>query len=178
MPMSQYFTGQIMMGGYAFAPKSFAYCDGRLMPLSQYQALFSLLGIQYGGNGTTTFGLPDLRSRVPVAYGKSVDGSWNPTPMQIGASGGAESVTLTAAQLPAHSHVLQASTSTGAAKNPSGAVIGSIGTPLYGDGTTNPVMLNGQTCAAAGGSQPHPNMQPYAVINFCIALAGIFPSRN
>ena len=176
--MSQYFLGQIMMGGYSFAPKSFAYCDGRLLPLMQNQALFSLIGVQYGGNGSTTFALPDLRSRVPVAYGTSIDAGWQPPPMQIGESAGAESVTLTVAQLPSHTHVLQASSNTGVAKNPAGGVIGNIVTPLYGDGTTNPVMLNAQTCGTAGGSQPHPNVQPYAVINFCIALQGIFPSRN
>lgn len=176
--MSEYFLGQIMMGGYAFAPKSFAYCDGRAMPLMQNQALFSLIGTQYGGNGNTTFCLPDLRGRVPVAYGTSVDGGWSPSPMDIGQSSGTETVTLTEAQLPAHAHVLQASTSAGVAKNPRGGIIGNIDTPLYGDGTANPVMLNAQTCAPAGSAQPHPNMQPYTVLNFCIALSGIFPARN
>lgn len=176
--MSDYFMGQIIMAGFSFAPKTFAHCDGRLMSIAQNQALYSLLGTQFGGDGITTFGLPDMRGRAPVAYGTSVDQAWQPTPMTMGQQGGTETVTLNLAQLPSHTHLLQGSSTSGQVKNPTNAVIGSTTNALYGDASSNVVTLDTRTCGAAGGNQPHPNMQPYSVVNFCIALTGIFPSRG
>lgn len=176
--MSEFYIGQIMMAGYAFAPKYFAQCNGQLLPIAQNQALFSLLGTQYGGNGTTTFALPDLRSRTPVDYGTSVDPGWQPPPMQIGQTGGVENVTLLPTQLPAHGHTLGGTSATGNTKNPTGGLFGSNSVALFGSANGAAVPLNPATCGASGNSQAHPNLQPYEVINFCIALQGIFPSRN
>jgi len=180
--VSEFFIGQIMMCGFGFAQKFFAQCNGQLLPIAQNQALFSLLGTQFGGNGTINFGLPDLRSRTPIGYASSVDPSWNPPPVQIGQAAGSENVTLLSSQLPAHVHAMNASTSSGNNRNPGSRLYGtstSTASPpnLYGGGSA-PVPLNPQTVAPAGGNQPHPNLQPYSVINFCIALSGIYPSRN
>ena len=174
--MSEFFIGQIMMTGFSFAPKSWAQCNGQLLPIAQNQALFSLLGTQYGGNGITNFALPDLRSRTPVGYASSV---------QIGQSSGAENVTLLSTNLPSHTHSVNASTTAGDNRNPSTRVFAtstntSPNAPvnMYAPSTGALVPLNAQTVSPTGGNQPHPNLQPYSVINFCIALSGIFPSRN
>ncbi|HPT56229.1 MAG TPA: tail fiber protein [Casimicrobium sp.] len=181
--MSEHFIGQIMMAGFNFAPKNWALCNGQVMPIQQYTALFSLLGTQYGGNGTTNFALPDLRSRTPIGYATSVDPSWQPPSVQIGQAAGVENVTLLSTNLPAHAHTVNAVTGAGTSRNPA--------TRLYAtstDSTTPAASLyaapgalvpqNPQTVGVAGGNQPHPNMQPYSVLNFCVALSGIFPSRN
>jgi microcystin-dependent protein len=175
--MSEFFIGQIMACGFNFAPKYFAQCNGQLLPINQNQALFSLLGTQYGGNGTTNFALPDLRSRTPIGYAGSVDPGWQPPGVQIGQTGGAENVTLLSTQLPSHTHTLSASTTAGETRNPSGALVGAAGAALYGT-PGSLVPLNPATIGIAGNTQPHPNLQPYLAINFCIALQGIFPSRN
>jgi len=181
--MSEFFIGQIMMAGFNFAPRFFALCNGQLLPIAQNQALFSLLGTQYGGNGTTNFALPDLRSRTPIGYASSVDPSWQPPSVSIGQSGGQESVTLLGVNLPSHTHAAQASTSPGDNRSPFDRVFatstgGSPPANLYGPSNGALVSLNAQSVASAGGNQPHPNLQPYTVINFCIALSGVFPSRN
>ncbi|WP_312345249.1 tail fiber protein [Stenotrophomonas acidaminiphila] len=181
--MSEFFLGQIMMAGFNFAPKYWALCNGQLLPINQNQALFSLLGTQYGGNGTTNFALPDLRSRTPVGYASSVDPSWQPPPVQIGETGGSENVTLLSTHLPAHTHSMNASTTNGDNRIPGGRVFGTSTSTatapnLYAASTGPVVPQNPQTVATAGGSLPHPNLQPYSVINFCIALQGIFPPRN
>ena len=176
--MSEKFLGQIMMAGFGFAPRFMALCNGQLLAINQNQALFSLLGTQYGGNGTTTFALPDLRGRTPIGYASSVDPSWQPPSVQIGQAGGVENVTLLSTNLPAHTHTAMASTGAGATRNPRNAVYGTTTDPLHAPSTGAQVPLNPQTLAPAGGNQAHPNMQPYGVVNFCIALAGIFPSRN
>ncbi|HEX4853077.1 phage tail protein [Arenimonas sp.] len=176
--MSEKFIGQIMMAGFGFAPRFMAQCNGQLLPIAQNQALFSLLGTQYGGNGTTNFALPDLRGRTPIGYASSVDPSWQPPSVQIGQAAGVENVTLLSTNLPAHTHSAMASTSAGATRNPRNAVYGTTTVPLHAPSSGAVVPLNPQTLAPAGGNQPHPNMQPYGVINFCIALSGIFPSRN
>lgn len=181
--MSEFFIGQIMMSGFNFAPKYFALCNGQLLPINQNQALFSLLGTQFGGNGTTNFALPDLRSRTPVSYASSVDPGWQPPSVQIGQTGGVENVTLLSTNLPAHNHNVNATTTNGNNRIPSSRVYAtSINTttaiPLYASSSGPLVAMNPQTVAATGGNQPHPNMQPYTTINFCIALQGIFPSRN
>lgn len=181
--MSEFFIGQIMMAGFNFAPKYWALCNGQMLPIAQNQALFSLLGTQYGGNGTTNFALPDLRSRTPVGYASSVDPSWQPPAVQIGEASGFENVTLSNANLPAHTHTMNASTANGDNRNAGGRLFAtstSTATPpnLYAGSTGSLVPQNAQTVAPAGGNQLHPNLQPYGVINFCIALSGIFPSRN
>lgn len=182
--MSEFFIGQIMMAGFNFAPKYFAQCNGQLLPINQNQALFSLLGTQFGGNGTTTFALPDMRSRTPVGYAASVDPAWQPPPVQMGQAAGSENVTLLASNLPAHTHSVNASTNDGDNRIPSNRMFATSinasgpALPLYGPSNGPLATLNPQSVATAGGSQPHPNLQPYNTINFCIALSGIFPSRN
>lgn len=168
--MSEPFIGQIMLVGFNFAPRGFATCDGQLLPIAQNQALFSLLGTTYGGNGATTFQLPDLRGRTPLCAGSQTS---------QGQAGGSESVSLGLGQLPVHLHGAQASTDAGVTRNPAGGVFGGSGAePLYGPTSDTQVPLYANSIAQAGSSQPHPNMQPYNVVNFCIALNGIFPSRN
>jgi len=182
--MSEFFIGQIMMAGFNFAPKFWAQCNGQLLPINQNQALFSLLGTQYGGNGTTNFALPDLRSRTPIGYASSVDPGWQPPSVQIGQASGVENVTLLSTNLPAHSHSANASTASGDNRSAAGRIFATstnAGSPppnLYAASNGPLVPLNAQTVAPAGGNQPHPNLQPYSAINFCVALSGIFPSRN
>lgn len=181
--MSDFFIGQVMMTGFHFAPKFWAQCNGQLLPINQNQALFSLLGTQFGGNGSTNFALPDLRGRSPVGYASSVDPNWQPPAVQMGQAGGAENVTLLSTNLPAHTHQASATTANGDSRNASGRVYAtsaSTGTPLkvYAPSSGPLVPQNPQTVAPAGGNQPHPNTQPYTTINFCIALSGIFPPRN
>ncbi len=175
--MSEFFIGQIMMAGFNFAPKFWALSNGQLLPINQNQALFSLLGTQYGGNGTTNFALPDLRSRTPIGYASSVDPSWQPPSVQIGQASGVENVTLLSTNLPSHTHQINATTTNGATRNPNNAIYANTSVALHAAPNAL-VPLNPATLAPAGGNQPHPNLQPYSVINFCIALSGIFPSRN
>jgi microcystin-dependent protein len=182
--MSEFFIGQIMMAGFGFAPKFWALANGQLLPINQNQALFSLLGTQFGGNGINNFALPDLRSRTPIGYASSVDPSWQPPAVQIGEAAGVENVTLLSTNLPAHSHTVNASTANGDNRSASGRLFATSsnagGSPpnLYAASNGPLIPLNAQSVAAAGGNQPHPNLQPYSVINFCIALSGIYPSRN
>ncbi len=181
--MSDFFIGQVIPLGFNFAPKFFAQCNGQLLPINQNQALFSLLGTQFGGNGITSFALPDLRSRTPVGYASSVDPSWQPPSIQIGETGGAENVTVLASNLPAHNHAMNATTAVGSNRVPAGGIHATStntgpAVNLYGPSGAGLVGLASQSVGAAGGNQPHTNMQPYATINFCIALTGIFPSRN
>lgn len=176
--MSEVFIGQIVPTAFNFAPRGFALCNGQLLPINQNQALFSLLGTQYGGNGTTNFALPDLRGRTAIGAGVSADGAWNPPPTQVGQVGGSESVLLGAANMPAHAHVLQAVTAQGTARRPSGNLYGTNAGALYGEASGPQVALHATTVAEAGGAAPHNNMQPFQVISYCIALTGIFPSRD
>ncbi|SHL88076.1 tail fiber protein [Rhodanobacter sp. OK091] len=169
--MAEFFIGQVMPTGFSFAPKGFALCNGQLLPISQNQALFALLGVQYGGNGTTNFMLPDLRGRTPIGYG----GNNYP----IGTVAGNENVTLTPQTLPTHNHVGNATTTAGTVRNPANGLYGAVASEaLYGAASGPQVVLNAGTLSTTGNSQPHQNMQPYNVINFCIALTGFFPSRN
>jgi len=182
--VSEFFIGQVMMTGFNFAPRYWAQCNGQLLPINQNQALFSLLGTQFGGNGTTNFALPDLRSRTPIGYGSSADPGWQPPAIQIGQAGGAESVTLLSSNLPAHTHAVNASTANGDNRIPINRTYatsqnsGGNAVALYADANGPAVTLNSQSVSNAGGNQPHSNLQPYTTINFCIALSGIFPSRN
>lgn len=176
--MSTVFLGQIMLAGFQFAPKGFALCNGQLLGVSQNQALFSLLGTYYGGDGIRTFGLPNMQSRTPVGFGSSVDSAWQPSPYAIGEAAGVENVTLLQQQLPQHLHTATGTTSSGTGRNPDNALYGTNTVNIYGPSAGAQVVLSGQTVTPAGSSQPHDNMQPYDVINYNIALSGIFPSRN
>ena len=169
--MSEPFLGQIIIVGFNFAPRGWAQCNGQILPIAQNTALFSLLGTTYGGNGQTTFALPDLRSRVPIHVGQGPGLS----SYDLGQAAGTETVTLNINEIPAHNHLLGANAEEGAASNPSGQVPAKGG--IYGaapDGT----LMNPTVITNTGGSQPHANIQPYLTLNFCIALEGIFPSRN
>ncbi|MEA9554408.1 tail fiber protein [Xanthomonas nasturtii] len=181
--MNEFFVGQIMMTGFVFAPKYFAQCNGQLLPVNQNQALFSLLGTRFGGNGSTNFALPDMRGRTPVGFAPSADPNWQPPPPPLGQSAGTESVSLLPTNLPAHTHSLECSSTAGNNRGPSGRSFGNNAstsgpaTALYATPGTL-VTMNAATVNPVGGSQPHPNLQPYTTINFCIALSGIFPSRG
>lgn len=167
--MSELFLGQIMPAAFSFAPKNFASCNGQLLPIAQNQALFSLLGTTYGGNGTINFQLPDLRSRTPI-------GAENGGP--LGVIGGVENVTLLASQIPPHNHTFNGTTTAASTRIPAGNVLlGSTGTlNVYAAASGTQVPLN--ALDNAGQNTPHANIQPYLALNFCIALSGVFPSRN
>lgn len=174
------FLGQIQPMAFNFAPRGWAECDGQLLAVSQYNALFALLGTIYGGDGRTTFGLPDLRSRVPVHFGVSQTGEQFP----LGERYGTETVTLNQNQLPIHNHAFKgAMTNASAAKPADGSALGSVaarsGNPDFFYGPPSPPQsLNPGSIASAGSTEAHDNIQPYLTINWCIATMGIFPSRN
>lgn len=171
------FIGEIKMFGGNFAPRGWAFCDGQLLSISQNTALFSILGTTYGGDGRTTFGLPDLRGRVPMHAGNGLGLS----SYRIGQQGGVETTTITVANLPAHSHpyAAPAVSEDGNTSVPTDAV--PAGTKVldkeYSTGTPNTTMRGG-TVGNTGGNQAINNMQPYGVINYIIALQGVFPSRS
>jgi microcystin-dependent protein len=179
--MSEPFLGQIQIFGFNFAPRGWAFCNGQILPIAQNTALFSLLGTTYGGNGQTTFALPDLRSRVPIQFGQGPGLS----SYDLGQASGTESVTLTTNQMPAHQHTYvprQASSGNPAdAASPEGAFPAKTDINMY-TGTTDGSFMGSPTAqqntSIVGGSQPTPILQPYLALNFCIALEGIFPSRN
>ena len=162
------------MFGFNFAPQGWALCDGQLLPISQNTALFSLLGTTYGGDGRTTFALPDMRSRVPVHQGQGAGLS----SYSEGQAGGAETVTLAAAQMPGHTHSVKASSSAAASDQPQGRALARSRSDIYTAGPDATTVMNAKMIGDAGGSKPHANIQPYLAVNFCIALIGIFPARN
>ena len=172
--MANPFLGEIRMFAGNFAPREWALCNGQLLSIAQNTALFSLLGTQYGGNGTTDFALPDLRSRVPINQGTLRGGNSH----IIGELGGEEAVTLVTSQLPAHRHQF-VSTAAPVLDTPSSAVLGSpaSGIALYAAGAPTGT-LHPSASVAVGGNEAHPNLMPYLCVTFIIALAGIFPSRN
>jgi microcystin-dependent protein len=171
--MSDQFLGEIRMFGFSFPPANWASCDGRLIPIQQNAALFSLLGTQFGGNGTQTFGLPDLRGRVPIDWG---DGN-GLSPYVMGQLGGTETTTLLSTQMPQHNHTVHAATSSGTTSRPDSAVPAHAGSSIYA-AAPDATVMNAGMIGQTGGSQPFNNLQPFLVVNFCIALVGIFPSRN
>ncbi|MGA1799988.1 tail fiber protein [Sphingomonas sp. 4RDLI-65] len=178
--MSEFFMGQVMMTGFGFAQKYFARCDGAIMAVQQNQALFSLLGATFGGDGRQTFALPDLRGRSPAGAGPSADPGWQPSVYPWGAPGGVEQVSLTMAENGPHTHAMTATTDPGIGTFVDGPYVlaqASIPALTYAAPDTL-VPLGGGPSTIAGGGQPHGNMQPYAVINFAIALSGVFPSRS
>src|SRR5437879_4387388 len=166
--MSSPFIGEIRMFAGNFAPQGWAFCNGALMPIDQNDALFNLIGTTYGGDGQTTFALPDLQSRVPIHVGPG---------FALGQSGGVETVTLTTSQIPAHSHVPQCSPNAGSAASPQNNVWALSGSTLYTDSAPN-VAMAAAADGAAGGSQPHDNMIPFLVINCILSLFGVFPSQT
>ena len=177
------FLGQINLFGCNFAPRGWSMCQGQVMSIAQNTALFSLLGTNFGGNGTTTFLLPDLQGRAPIGFGQG-PGLSNYT---IGERSGAESAPVAAVSYPAHSHTLFAAAGPGTTNAPSGMIEaegqtggrgGTINLALYSASGTPTPLATAALAAAAGGSQPHNNIQPYLALNFCIALQGIFPSRS
>ncbi len=168
------YIGEIFMGGWNFCPRGSAALNGQLLPISQNTALFSLLGTQFGGDGVTTFGLPDMRGRVPMHEGTGPGLS----PRRIGEKGGSETNTLSPNQMPAHSHALSGSTSPASSASPAGNLLGTTGrNATYGGGSADAAM-SGASIGSAGGGQAVNNMQPYQVITYCIAIHGIFPSRS
>lgn len=169
--MSDPFLGELKLVGFGYAPKGWAFCNGQLLPINQNQALFALLGTNFGGDGRVTFALPDLRGRAPAHVGSDIG---------LGNRGGLENVTLTASQMPAHSHTLNGTNDLANASVPGGALPAAKvrgGMNRYGPAGASTVM-GPSALASSGGGQPHPNMQPYAVLNWVISLQGIFPSRD
>jgi microcystin-dependent protein len=174
--MSEPFVGQVIAVGFNFAPVGWALCDGSLVPISQYAALFQLLGTTFGGDGQTTFGLPDLRGRAPLGAGQGP----GLQPYVQGQIAGVESVTLTSSQFASHTHALQgAATATSAAPG-AGAVLGTPGaaTPIYAAAGTSATLAASAVSVAQGNNLPHENRQPSLTINYIISLFGIFPSQN
>ena len=167
--MADPFLSEVRMMSFNFAPKGWAMCNGQLLPINQNQALFSLLGTTFGGDGRVNFALPDLRGRVPIHVGSS---------HTLGERGGETAHTLSISELPQHIHLVSASTDSGSTNIPSADVLAnSSPNSLYGP-AQNFGAMNAATVSNIGGSQPHQNMQPYLTITFCIALQGIFPSPN
>jgi microcystin-dependent protein len=165
--MSQPFLGEIKIISWNFSPKGWAFCNGQFLPINQNQALFSILGTMYGGNGQTTFALPDFRGRVPIHQGSG---------FIEGQAGGQEFHTVTMSEMPAHNHFVNASNLPGTVNTPSGNYLANSNVSPYR--TTADTTLSPTEITNVGGSQPHENRQPFIVLNFIIALIGIFPSRN
>lgn len=171
--MSSPYVGEIRMFGGNFAPAGWAFCNGALMPISENDTLFNLIGTTYGGDGQETFALPDLRGRLPIHMGT---GSSLSTRV-IGESGGVEAVTLTQNQIPNHSHAMLASNDIPTLSTPANNMPGQAAAKLYRGGNPT-VQLDVQAVQGSGGSQPHTNIQPYLCVNFIISLFGIFPSQT
>lgn len=161
------FLGEVKIVSFNFPPKFWALCNGQLLPINQNQALFSLLGTTYGGNGQTNFALPDLRGRAPRHRGQSVQGQ----------QAGQENHTLSINEMPAHNHIVQAMPTSGTTLLAAGQVLAKRAAEVYA-APNNLAPMHSGTTSNTGGSQAHNNMQPFLALNFCIALSGIFPSRN
>lgn len=166
--MSEPFLSEIRIMSFNFPPKGWAFCNGQLLPINQNQALFSLLGTTYGGDGRVNFALPNLQGKVPIHFGNG---------HTLGETAGSSSVTVNIQQLPQHVHLLQATNTTATLDAPGGKLLGAAPISAYGPAASLTPMAAG-TVSNVGGSQPHNNMMPYLVLNFCIALQGIFPSPN
>lgn len=165
--MAQPYVGEIRMFAGNFAPAGWMFCEGQLLPISEYETLFQLIGTTYGGDGQSTFALPDLRGRIPIHQGNG---------FILAETGGAEEITLTVTQIPAHSHPLLASTSVSNQSSPANSVVAqSTSADLYIEDTPTANMAV-NSISSVGGSQPHTNFQPYLCVDFIISLFGIFPS--
>ena len=166
--MADPYLSEIRLMSFSFAPRGWALCNGASLQINQNQALYALLGTTYGGNGTTTFALPNLQGRTPIHVGNG---------HTLGESAGEQSHTLSISELPMHTHVLNAQTARGDSTTPVGSMLAKSPADLYGP-ATGVVALNSLTSTNVGGSQAHLNMQPFLTLSFCIALQGIFPSQS
>lgn len=174
--MSEPFLAEVRIFGFNFAPRGWAFCDGQILPINQYQSLYSLLGTTYGGDGRTSFGLPDLRGRSPISFGDNPSGS-NYT---LGQKSGAETVTLVQGQMPQHTHGFNVATADATeqrAANANDSVLAKANVNMYETGAGD-TTLDPATISSVGGGQNHNNMQPFLAVRFAIALQGTFPSRN
>ena len=173
--MADPFVAEIRIFPFNFAPRGWALCNGQLLPIAQNTALFSLLGTTYGGNGTSTFALPDLQGSVPVHPGQGPGLSLR----DLGEQGGSDTVTLLESEIPAHTHALAASAAAAFARSPSGELFAneSGGVNSYAALAAPTTVLAAAACPPVGGDQPHNNLAPYLTFNFCIALQGVYPSR-
>jgi microcystin-dependent protein len=167
--MSQPFVGECRLVGFNFAPAGWAMCQGALMPISEFETLFNLIGTTYGGDGQSTFALPDLQGRAAVHLGPG---------FVVAQTGGAETVTVTLQQIPIHNHPLMATSVNGTANNFVGSVLAGCPTPVYVANPTPNKAMNGSAVTLTGGSQPHNNLQPYLTMSWIIALFGIYPSAT
>lgn len=175
--MANPFVAEVRIFACNFAPTGWAFCDGQILPLSQNTALFSLLGTTYGGNGLSTFALPNLQGCAPMQPGQGPGLSLR----DLGETGGVESVTLLSSEIPAHTHTAQCATDPGDVNTPGNAenaLARSSGASIYNASNANLVAMAPGALAPAGGSLPHNNMQPYLTLNFCIALQGVYPARS
>lgn len=166
--MAEPFLSEIRIMSFVYPPKGWALCNGQLMPINQNQALFSLLGTTFGGDGRVNFALPDLRGRTPIHVGSG---------HTLGERGGEQAHTLSIAELPTHTHVMNATSNTGSIAQPGTAVLADVVGQIY-TAAAGLTSIAPQTVANVGGSQAHLNMQPFLTLSFCIALQGIFPSPN
>lgn len=166
--MAQPYVGEIRLFAGNFAPAGWMFCEGQLLPISEYETLFNLIGTTYGGDGQSTFALPDLRGRIPVHQGNGFN---------LAETGGAEEVTLTASQIPTHSHALLGSADPASARSLANGVFGRAPGEAYASEFT-PQVLSPQAVGPVGGSQPHNNFQPYLCVDYIISLFGIFPSQT
>src|SRR5262245_3539316 len=167
--MSEPYLGEIKMVSFGFAPKGWALCNGQILAIAQNQALFALFGTTYGGDGQRTFALPNLQGRAPVHPGSDAI---------LGQAGGEEAHTLTTVEMPAHNHSIYGTTNSPNTGSPAGSVWATLTASQNPYSPASNAAMVGAAIQPAGGSQPHPNMQPYLVINFIVAIVGIFPSRN
>ncbi|WP_005035779.1 phage tail protein [Holophaga foetida] len=165
--MAQPYVGEIRIFAGNFAPAGWMFCEGQLLPISEYETLFNLIGTTYGGDGQSTFALPDLRGRLPLHFGNG---------FTLAETGGTETVTLTTPQIPAHSHTLLATDARGGLSSPTDHRLAA--SPIYSDGTGNTFSMDARSVTSIGGSQPHSNFQPYLCVDFIISLFGIFPSQT
>jgi microcystin-dependent protein len=166
--MSEPFLAEVRIMGFNFAPRGWATCDGQILPINQNQALYSLLGTTYGGDGRTSFALPDLRGRVPIHEGSGY---------LLGSRGGEEGHTLVMNEMPSHDHKLQGSSDDAISSSPNDNVLSQATIPIYNN-PENLTSLHSSAVATVGNGVPHENMMPFTVLNFVIALQGLFPSRN
>ncbi len=168
--MAQPYVGEIRMFAGNFAPAGWMFCEGQILPISENEVLFQLIGTTYGGDGQSTFALPDLRGRVPIHQGSG---------RVLAETGGTEEVTLTVAQMPVHTHGLVASTASATEESPAGNLTGQPATAIYNSGEEGSIQaMAASAVAQTGGSQPHSNFQPYLCVDFIISLFGIFPSPS
>lgn len=180
--MAEAYVGEIRMVGFNYAPQNWALCNGQLLPIAQYAALFSLIGTYYGGNGTTNFALPDLRGRVPINQGLGLGLS----PYVIGQTGGVEGVTLTTPNMPTHNHLVNINSQSANQTDPTNGILSVVNDGGGREAKSYPAYSNASATGNmpptaignAGGSQPHENRQPFLTINFIIALNGIFPPHS